>query len=99
MVTSCGISVSSQVGFYGLFGDAGSARELNFGDVEAVETGDVGLIGGRNRFLRLHDFDVVGDSGCETILRFAESLASELPIALSHAHQFGSGGEVQKSGA
>ena len=36
----------------GLFGNADRARELNFGDVEAVETGDISLISGRNRFLR-----------------------------------------------
>ena len=43
----------------GLFGDAEAAREQRLGEVEAVERGDVLLVGERHRFLRLHDFDIV----------------------------------------
>src|SRR5579864_3911542 len=96
MVTSCGISLSSQVGFYGLLRNTNGTGELNLGDVEGVKTRDIGLISGRNRFLRLHDFDIVGDSGCEAVLRFAEGLAGEFSIALGHAHEIRGGSEVQQ---
>ena len=64
------------------------ARDI-FARLYAVQAGDVGLVGGGHRFLRLDDIEIVGHPGGEAILCLHEGLVGEVDVALRHGHKVG----------
>ena len=75
-------SFSFQIAFQVLreagLGDSGRPCEGNFCEVVAVrEAGDVGVIRGGERILRLHNFNIVGNSRAEPVAGLPQRLGGE----------------------
>ena len=65
-------------------GDADCSSQRNFGQVVAVQAGDIRVIGGRQRVLGLHHFDVVCNSRAEPVARLLQSLVRQRYRAFFH---------------
>ena len=82
-------SDSFEILFDALFGDAESARQRNFCEVEVVKTGDVLLMRAGHRFLRLDDFDRVRDARAETVARLRQCLFGQVNVAARNVDLLG----------
>jgi hypothetical protein len=82
-----------------LIGRAEGTGQSYFRNIVAVQGGDQIIIGRGDRFLRLHDLDIVGDSRLEAIAGLNQSLIRKLEAALGHSHLVGGGAYVEERGA
>ena len=67
-----------QISFHSLFSIPDGAGQFDFGEVVRVQALDVTFVRGGDRFLRLHNLQIVGDSGSEAVLRLGESLLGQV---------------------
>ena len=79
-----------------LLGAAQRPRQTDLRQIVSIERGDQIVVGGRDRFLRLHHFDVVRHAGREPVPRLHQRLIGQIQIILRHGHLIGCGANVQK---
>ena len=70
-------SISPQILCVSGLSDAGRPRQRYLGQVVAVETCNVGIIGDCQRILRLNNFNVVSNPRTESIARLLQSLSGK----------------------
>src|SRR2546425_6885573 len=68
---------------------AESQCERQLRDVKGIETCDIGLICGRDGFLCLNDFQVIGDARLESVLSLRQCLGGEVDITSGDRHELG----------
>src|SRR5205807_3538799 len=73
-----------QKSFDALFGSPDGIRQFDFRQIVGVETLNVTLVRAGDSFLRLHDFEVVGHAGTETVLRLGERLLRQVHRTASY---------------
>src|ERR1700733_9130012 len=64
-----------------------------------VQAFDIAFVSTSERFLRLHDFQIVGNAGGKAILRLGKCLLCQIDRTACHSYLLGGGIEIEESSA
>src|SRR5690348_496313 len=89
-------SISFQIVLKAGFRDSHASGKGDFGEVVAVQTADVGLVGRRQRFLGLNHFDVIYNARGKPVASLLKRLCGEIQSALGNSDLLGCGLQIEK---
>ncbi len=99
VVCSIRLLIAFQISFDALFRVADGVRQFDLRKIVGIKTLNITLVSAGHGFLRLHDFQVVGHSGGEAILRLRERLFRQVDGTAGHFDLLGGGVQIEQRGA
>ena len=91
--------IAFQISFNALFRVTDGVRQLDLGQIMGIQTLNVTLVSAGHGFLRLYNFQVVGDSSGETVLRLCEGLFRQVDGTTRNFYLLRSRIQIEKRGA
>ncbi len=91
--------IAFQISLDALFGIADGVRQFNFCEIVGVKTLNITLVRAGHGFLRLHNLQIIRDSGSEAVLRLCESLLCQIDRTARDFNLLGGGIQIEQRGA